>query len=360
MIKYIKIFLIQILTLVLIFLLFELICRSVYPEFSKNQVFKNISEKERISKGKKQYTKKIDSINYRASNNNVLKFNKNYKTFWFFGDSVTNGYGVRFTETYYYNLKRILDNLNHNFNYIATSGYGNNLSHTIDKIEKNKTLFKENDYLIYQFNYNDIIPISSIYSNTGIVKSKKSSLRKYFVKIDEFRFTYLNRSAFIKTLTHYASILSRKTNGDCKSRGIDSLGQYFYAYGHIDHQEQSLKAWDDMKDNIKNLQKLSASLNMELMILISPVSLQVPMHEKYNMYNLEPRCGTIDPYNKFLEIVKDLNIQYIDPLIDFRKEVEIDIAETNFKYLFFDYDTNHPNAEGHKIIAYSILKNLDL
>ena len=75
--------------------------------------------------------------------------------------------------------------------------------------------------------------------NNLIVKSEQGFFRKMIAVIDPIRFEYLHKSTFIRVLTHYASITKRKTSGDCKSRGIDALGQYTYSYGSLNYLDES-------------------------------------------------------------------------------------------------------------------------
>ena len=79
----------------------------------------------------------------RSNMNNDIQYSENQNSIWIFGDSVTNGYGLKYTDTYYHNLKNILDTNKKNYNIFATSEYNNNLINVSNLIKKNKFVFKE-------------------------------------------------------------------------------------------------------------------------------------------------------------------------------------------------------------------------
>ena len=148
-----------------IFLSLELVSIKFFPEYSQNQVYKkNFKEQNnivRISKSKIQYFDFFKNIKIRSKGDNILiNYNENLNSIWLFGDSVTNGYGLKYTDTYYYFLEKILKSNNENFNILAVSEYGNNLENIVNVIENNLDIFKNNDYIVFQFNFNDILPES--------------------------------------------------------------------------------------------------------------------------------------------------------------------------------------------------------
>ena len=49
---------------------------------------------------------------------------------------------------------------------------------------------------------------------------------------------------------------------------------------------------------------------------------------------------------------------YADPLNLFNDYVNLDIKENNFTPLFFEYDTNHPNAKGNILMSLSLLETI--
>ena len=63
----------------------------------------------------------------------------------------------------------------------------------------------------------------------------------------------------------------------------------------------------------------------------------------------------MDPHAKIIEMLKNLNIEYSDPLPIFLEKINTDYNEQNYSQLFLDYDDNHPNAYGQVLLAYSLL-----
>ena len=59
------------------------------------------------------------------------------KSIWFLGDSITNGYGVNFEDTYYSIFKK---KFNQDVNVYASSKYGYSLKNTFSNL--NKTITK--------------------------------------------------------------------------------------------------------------------------------------------------------------------------------------------------------------------------
>jgi len=342
------------------FILGEILSRIFFPEFSTNQVHKKISEKQRLSKSQNQFFENLQGLSYRSKVNYKQEFDLDEKTIWLFGDSVTNGYGLKYTDTYYFQLESVLNSIGINYNIIAISGYGSDLEKSIDLIISNKNLFKKDDLIIYQFNYNDIVQPTK---KDLIINKKELGFTEQFIKdlklrTSKFRYAYLNSSNFLKTLQHYAGIYTKKTSGKCDRRGLDALGGYTFAYVTKKFEKQSIEGWNEFSDNLKKMNNITKKLEADFIVLISPISLQVPYHEKNNKLNFDITCATINPYEKIKNILSDLNIKFADPLPLFTEKIEIDINEKNNSRLFHIYDTNHPNANGHLLMAYSLLEKI--
>jgi lysophospholipase L1-like esterase len=86
--------------------------------------------------------------------------------------------------------------------------------------------------------------------------------------------------------------------------------------------------------------------------LISPLSLQLKNHEKINKLNYDLNCGTIDAHKYLIKYLNKNEINYIDPYYNFQK------AALKLNILFHNFDENHPNVLGHKIIGETILESL--
>ena len=367
--KIFKIILATFLVIILFFSLLELIATKFFPEYSQNQIYKPTKQNGdgslyRVSRSKNQYFKKFKGLEIRSDMTENLNLIKEYNTMWFFGDSVTNGLGVRYTDTYYFNLKRLLANNKFFFNIFAAAEYNNNLSNTMNAVnginEKNN-FFNKGDYFIYQFNYNDILP-KEFYTNKtnrkNSVKSKKSNFRSFISFSDRFRFEYLHRLTFFRVLTHYASIVSKKTLGSCRERDIDALGQYTYAYGAVNYSQESKDAWKYFENKFIELNEIAKKNDLKFIVLISPISISFKSHDKLNLYNYDLKCSTIDGRKEIISMLERNNISYSDPLPLFQEKIDIDLKEKNFDPLFFEYDTNHPNSKGHQLLALSLFKTI--
>ncbi len=331
-------------------LLLELLSRAVFPEHSKTDDHFRINL--------------IQNLKYRFNSNEKIDFNK--KTVWLFGDSVTYGYGLKYSETYHFQLDNILKRIGYDYNFLATYDYGSDLRDMLYVLTSKKNLFKKNDIIVYQFNYNDIKPHNLRFRQTPgdledwekkvLVEQQKKTLLEIFLRqTNVFVYKYLNTSVFLKTLRHYAIIVQKKTSGKCDERGLDALHQYTYAYGSKGYEKNSILAWNLFYKNLIKTKNIVEDLNLKFIVIISPISLQLPHHEKNNIFNLDLNCATIDPYNKIKGILIDANIEYADPLPLFLEITNIDFNERKSANLFIKLDTNHPTAYGHSLLAYSML-----
>ena len=185
----------------IIFLILELISIKFFPEYAQNQILKQILKQKMVFLEFQKVKFNIfitSNLKTRSKKNSMDDvYNENLSTIWLFGDSVTNGYGLKYTDTYFHYLEKYLNLNNKRFNVLSVSENNNNIDNIVDTIEKNEKVFKSNDFLIFQFNYNDILP-SSINNKTtnNITRSKKGFFRKLISGFDPIRFEYLHRSTF--------------------------------------------------------------------------------------------------------------------------------------------------------------------
>ena len=149
--------------------------------------------------------------------------------------------------------------------------------------------------------------------------------------------------------------MQKKTSGKCDERGFDALHQYTYAYGSKGYEKTSILAWNLFYKNLIKTKNIIEDLNSKFIVIIPPISLQLPHHEKNNIYNFDLNCATIDPYNKIKGMLIDANIEYADPLPLFLKITNMDFNEQKSANLFLKFDTAHPNAYGNLLMAYSLL-----
>ena len=344
------------------FLIIELFLTKFFQELSINQKYvghKKIDEETSylVTKNKKQFYKNYKNLNIRKSldDNHTIENN----TIWIIGDSVTAGYGLKYTDTYYYLLDKKLRILNNNYKIIPIAGYGNNLDNVIQIVNDKIELFNSGDFFVFQFNFNDILPETLKEDDQNSKLNIKNSLFVQFKKrINSFRYQYLTNLTFYNVLTHYASIMKKKIRGNCEARGLDALGQYTYSYGSIKYLNESIKAWDFFEKKISNLNLELKKKNIRFVILISPISLQLAHHEKQNYLNYDLNCSNIDGKKKLLQILTENNIIYSDPIKLFKEVINKNNLEGNYESLFFDYDTNHPNEKGNLLLALTLFQTI--
>ncbi len=375
--------------IIFVFLLFfsflEIIFKATHPDLATNQIHKYVDEERTISKSKNTWYKFFnikDRVKYRYHkktsefyDDDENKFDKSKKNVFVFGDSVTGGFGVNFQNTYFYHSEILINEVSEKterINIYSIARYGNNFRDMIKGIEYIDSLLKENDIIIYQFNYNDLVEVN--YNPSPNKKLKQPP--KIIIKFNDWRKSFLNKSALMRVMQHYAGILkwemqklsspkelieNRELFKKCGNLGFTSLGQYTYSYGAKQFEEKSLKIWNLFEKDLILLNDYLKSKKLNFAVIISPISLQIPHHEEINHRNLNFNCSTIDAYKKILEILNQNSIDIIDPTDDFITYSKITNQNNNFNYLFHPYDTNHPNEFGHYLMGkklYSYLYNL--
>ena len=273
--------------------------------------------------------------------------------------------------------------------FLSIGNYNNNLWDNLDVVNKNQDLFDEGDYLIFQFNFNDLNFYN--FRNSFIdqieqdrVINKSSTIEKnqkllpgdfkdyynetirtnifyeivHFIRLNtiKVRREYLNHSTFLRVLQHYAGIFARNKSGKCENRKLDALGQYTYTFGSKGFEKESQVLWELFENHIVKIHNTAKKNNINLIILISPISLLVEHQEHINHTGLSIECATIDAHERILNFFDKENIKYIDPTKKFNEYSINFYNEKNVVNLFHDFDTNHPNFNGSLLIAMSILE----
>ena len=378
-------FFIPILSLIALFIFLEILFTATHPQLAKNQVHKYIDEERTISKSKNTWYKFFDidgRVKYRYHkktsefyNPNNTNTNLNKRNVYIFGDSVTGGFGVNFQDTYFYHAENLVNqslDIDQQINIYSVARFGDNLRDMIKGLDLIKELIQENDFIIYQFNFNDIVEVN--YAPVDYSNIKQPS--KLTIKFNDWRKSFLNKSAFIRVMQHYAGVikwnkqklsspkqllLKRELFKKCGNLGFTSLGQYTYSYGAEQFKEKSQKLWSEFEKNLNNLNEYLKLKNLNFAVIISPISLQIPHHNEINHRDLSFKCSTIDAHKKIREILSKINVDVIDPVEDFINYSKITNQNDNFNLLFHPYDTNHPNEIGHYLIGkklYSYLYKL--
>ena len=377
-----------ILSFILIFTFLEILSKAFYPELSQNQIHKYINEFRTISKSKNTWYKKFElsdeiHVKFRHHKNTSEFYNENQvnliereNNIFLFGDSVTGGFGVNLQDTFFHHAE---DLLNENLfkdpiKIYSIARFGDNFRDMQKGIKNMSEIIKKNDIILYQFNFNDIVEVNYAPPNTG-PQVQPSKIKIYF---NDLRKSFLNHSSFFRLLQHKAGIFKWKLQKisiknliikqelfkKCGNLGFSSLGQYTYSYGAKQFEDKSKKIWDQFEKELITLNEFLKSKELKFAIIISPISLQIPHHEKINHRELNFDCSTIDARQKIAEIVNKHSIDLIDPTDDFIRYAEITNQNDNVNLLFHPYDTNHPNEFGHLLIGkklylylYNVLKS---
>ncbi len=376
-------------SLILIFSFLEILSRAIYPELSKNQIHKYVDEFRTISKSKNTWYKKFELgddiyVKFRHHKNSSkfysddqTKLIERKNNIFIFGDSVTGGFGVNLQDTFFYHAENLLNKNLYNKDTIkiySIARFGDNFRDMQKGINNMSEITKKNDIILYQFNFNDIVEVNYAPPNST-PQAQPSKIRIYF---NDLRKSLLNHSSFFRLLQHKAGnlkwklqkisiknlIIKQELFKKCGNLGFSSLGQYTYSYGAKQLEDKSNKIWDQFEKELISLNEFLKSKELKFAIIISPISLQIPHHEKINNRELNFNCSTIDARQKITEIANKQSIDLIDPTDDFIRYAEITNQNDNVNLLFHPYDTNHPNEFGHLLIGnklylylYNVLKS---
>ncbi len=379
-----KIFLV-LLIFISFFLFLEMLSIVFYPELSKNQIHKYVNRYLTISKSKNVWFKHFSipdrSVIYRHHKNTSDFYNDSENTnkrknnIFLFGDSVAGGFGVNYQETFSHYAETLLNDnfdIENKINIYSTGLYGDNLRDVKKGLNKLSQLIKKNDTVIYQFNYNDIVRHN--YAPKNYEKPDEPS--SIVIKINDFRKSFLNHSTFFRLLQHKAGnikwklqkissvknmVLKREFIKKCGNLGFTSLGQYTFSYGAKQFEDEAIEIWNKFENDLIELNNFTIKQKLNFAVIISPISLQVPYHQKINARDLNFDCSTIDARKKIINILSKNSISIIDPTDDFIEYAEMTNQNNNSNFLFHPYDTNHPNEYGHYLIGkklYSYLNNM--
>lgn len=334
--KIFKIFVINLIVLIIIFLGLEITARMIYPEFHGHL------HSPSLTMGKKKeisffYGFPTRVINQENNDDEDLPY------VLIFGDSISEGYGHAFEDIWWSKLKRLLKIKNENYNFKAIAGFGNNFSDNIKNTSE--ILIKTNDLniakIIYQFNFNDLSPQSrSSLNKQGESKTTMSFSRKFAI----WRYEHLNKIVFFRVIQYYGGIITKKTKGTCEERKLHALGPYTWTFGSRPYSEASNKAWLRFTNNIEKIKFELDKRNIEFEIVIVPILMQIDQagyHSYYNNRNYDFSCATLDPILNLKNIGSRLNIKIYDPTKYIKHHFDLRIKEGNFEPFFFTADENH-------------------
>lgn len=352
-----------ILSTLVLFSLIEIIARLTYPEFS----------------GQIHSATKTLGVNYHLASPTPIRtpfkgasINLEKPMIIVIGDSISHGYGMAYEDIYWVRLQRMMQmELGSKApEFVSLSYYGNDLQDSIIQLEKfiekhKKAIVKE---IVYQFNFNDIVPeaygrqaLQETYqtkksaSTSTVEKDNKKEVQNtaelssnsdvnWSKKFATWRSEYINYSVFLRVAQHFAGKLVRKTSGECAVRDLNALGPYTWTYGSEKYAEESEVLWKNFDLALEHLKKLADVNNAKLMIVISPLLFDIDtkgIHPQYNYLNYDFKCATIKPRERLAKIAKDLNITLLDPTQYIQRSFDSRVLEGNFSPFFFTADENH-------------------
>ncbi len=265
------------------------------------------------------------------------------------GDSITFGFGLAFQDIYWQRWQRVLDLRPDDPIQIISPAYmGNNFSNNTEAIRQFIDLFADKEIvgIVYQFNFNDILPLRAEAIRAGV---HLTPLQKTLM---EFRVKYLNLSVAQKVAAHYLNRLRHSLRPeDCKGLGVNALGEYTYAYGAKGFEEVSSELWQGFDEKVSEIHNIVP--RTPFFILVSPLSPHIDPHYQGNYSTFRPRfdCATIDPIEQLTRISKANDIDLIDPTGYMAQVFQSSVAEGNPAQMFFFNDSNHFNEMGASYLA---------
>ncbi len=346
------------LTLLLIACL-EIVTRLAFPEFS-GHIHSNSQ-----SFGQKFYLAKNPTMRVPAPDYDP-SFEK--PLIIVLGDSVSQGYGAAYEDIYWEKAQRLLKlQLGEQAPTIVSLSYiGNNLNDSV-RVLRNFLNQHPNaivDKVIYQFNYNDILPENYSREAVDALKIREDNRAKanatstsnpsrpnptprqlsFSEKMAAWRYEYLNHSVLFRLTQHYAGRLARKTSGTCEVRGIDALGPYTWSYGSAPLLAESEQLWAQFAVGLSDLLQTTKKLKATLSVLVSPLLFHVDTegkHPYYNHLNYDFSCARIDASARLRHVADQLSISIVDPTEYIRTSFNNRLKEGNFAPFFFTADDNH-------------------
>ncbi|KGG00240.1 MULTISPECIES: hypothetical protein [Prochlorococcus] len=351
--KFKKIIFWNLIILISTFGLLEIFARNFFPEFKNRESYS--LEKENLIYGKilnkNFFKKKYKNIWISRVINENHKFDYNNKDlFIVLGDSITNGFGMPYEDIYWVKMQKkvLLDKrINNNIEFLALSDYGNNLNDSIKTINDIKDDFNSSiKYIMYQFNFNDLIPLEL----QGAKNPDKTKFKKLLAQI---KYSSLEKSVFFNWFVHYIGA-SKRYLENCENGSSSLLNSYSFTFGSKGFESLSQKAWKEFENQIKKLSIISKNLDAELFIFISPILYDIDnkgIHKYHSPKYINYGCATINPREKINKISEKLNIKVLDPKEYLKKGFDSYLKENNFQPFFYTADPNHFNNKSSEYIA---------
>ena len=302
------------------------------------------------------------------------------------GDSISHGYGQAYEDIYWVRLQRLMQlQLGADTpEFISLSYYGNDLNGSINELQKflHKYDGVSVSEIIYQFNFNDIVPEaygrsnlhhgSAVLETTLATAANRSnearhsagltatstefakettesaesdiSRREWFKTLSRWRSEYLNYSVLLRVAQHYAGAIVRQTSGSCEDRDLHTLGPYTWTFGSRKYAKESEALWQSFVGALTQLKTMADARQIKLSMVVSPLLFDIDtdgIHPYYNYLNYDFSCGTIDPRARLASVAENLGVSLYDPTQFIKSSFDARVKEGNFTPFFFTADENH-------------------
>lgn len=228
------------------------------------------------------------------------------------GDSVTEGLGVTQAESYPRVLEKLLSDSGKQVEVLkfAVRGYT-----TTQEIELLKQALKYDlDLIVWSYVLND--PAHPVYHTVN------AEAGRFFYKPESYFLHWLKRKLFF---------------ADQRARSKVCPEEY--------HAKIHCQYWDRVQENFRTIAEISDNLNV--MMLIHPV-FEKDGFKEYELAELHEKLATEARSNGF---------ECIDILEDYQLRADENFARSEPSSDWFD--PWHPNAEGHKVVAERLAKEIN-
>lgn len=271
-----------------------------------------------------------------------------------FGDSVTEGLGLHNEDIYWKHWERQFHL--EGFPVKIVSFFEFHFARDTDAIVDIIRDFQDNgisiDGVVYQFNFNDLIPYTKRDpNNPAESKSEKSVLTYFSEKTAALQYRFFRHSALYQVLVNKWASLNNNRDRPCESLDREGLGPYRYSYGAPGIEEKSEKIWNGLE---RGLIKVKNYINdVPFVILISPLSQHIDPEMKVDtlIHPFRLECGMIDPVKRLSEFSEQSGFHLVDPTEYMKKIFDRYVQEGKDQKFYFFNDGNHPNNRGHQYLA---------
>lgn len=332
--------------MIAVFTIAETITRAWWPEFVTGR------NDEVTSRGKRRIYGEIRGVPARLPSQG-WEPEGGLRRLVFVGDSITEGHGLAFEDTYYGVLGRLVHAAAPQAGLVLETAavQGSNYQDNLDRIRRLE--IGPGDVVYYQFNFNDIVPV-----DRETLRKDRNSLAARFHR---FRVEVLDRSAFLRVAQHLGGWLKTRTSGTCEERGVDALGPYTWTFGARPFRAEAERLWADFSSRLRRAAEHVRSRGGDLRLLLVPILYHVDregFHVRYNYLNRDFSCATIDPHERLSAIAEELGLGVIDAEPTLRRGFLRRIEEGNPENFYFPADDNHINAIGSQYVAEALLADL--